>query len=130
MTSLWNISEPTLKDAIFLWFNLIPLGISAGLRAVFWTLRIPFAFWTWKWAAAHWEDDFLMSLPLTATGICGQSIEHSKIDEIKKELLSRAAHRFPHAGGRHFTKHIEGRPVSVLFSYSTVDLLLQVSQSF
>jgi hypothetical protein len=102
------IPSPKLKDSIFLTINLIPLGISAALRALFWVSGLPFAIWTRKWSELRWEDDFVTVLPLITPGKSGQRIDSAKLDTIRQELLGRNAHHFPHAGGRHFSQHIEG----------------------
>ena len=102
--TFYHIPGRAPQDSLYLWLNLIPLGLSALIRALLWSLEIPLAVFKLGWNDMKWEDDFLTVLACNSD----LKIDSSKIEIIKSELKRRNAHRIPHAGGRHFTDHIEG----------------------
>jgi hypothetical protein len=103
--------ESTLQDTCYLWLNMVPLGLAALVRALFWSLGIPFSIWRVTGINSKWEDDFLTILPTSSKqqAVSEEALKSPFLmDMILKELKSRYAHQFPHAGGRRFTDHIVG----------------------
>jgi hypothetical protein len=99
------------QDTFCLWLNMVPLGLAALIRAIFWSLGVPISIWSKTFTDSKWEDDFLTVLPASSRqDVSNKSLESTCfIESIWKELKSRKAHRFPHAGGRQFTEHIVGK---------------------
>jgi len=107
MASWPSLSFPSAKsaDRIFLILNLVPLAISAGIRALFWYFEIPLLFmdgWAVKRKDVAWEHE-------NSRIMDNQKDKRAKaVDALITEVIKRRAHAFPHAHGRPFPRHLAG----------------------
>jgi hypothetical protein len=124
-----DFRERSWKDTWCFWLNMVPLGLSAFVRALFWSLGIPFSICRQTYVKSKWDDDFLTILPASSKHV--ESDEALKwpllIPLILEELKSRNAHHFPHAGARRFTEHIVGEICSSPFGFLVELILSKVS---
>ncbi len=109
--------DSSWQDVWCFWLNMIPLGLSALVRAVFWSLGIPISIWRQTWVNTKWEDDFLTVLPASSKqAVSDEKLKSpSLMPSVLKELKRRNAHHFPHAGARRFTEHIVGEVLPFFF---------------
>ena len=98
--------EPTLADRLVLLLYLVPIGVSAGLRALLWVLRVNMAGLPFCSPAreVRWADN----LPRAARRARGGAPEGDTLPAVMRALAERRAQRIPHAGARAFTAHITG----------------------
>jgi hypothetical protein len=100
--------EQSFVDRVVLLLYLIPIGVSAGLRALLWALRLPMAGLPFC-SPAHevrWADN----IPACSDEDAGVSGARGgdRVSAVMIALAARRAQRIPHAGARAFTAHIAG----------------------
>jgi hypothetical protein len=100
--------EQSFMDRLVLLLYLIPIGVSAGLRALLWALRLPMAGLPFYSPAqeVRWAD----TMPARSDEDAGVSGARGwdRVPAIMHALAARRAQRIPHAGARAFTAHIAG----------------------
>ena len=118
-TRFFMAGDYAWQDAWCFWWNMVPLGLSALVRAMFWSLGIPISVWKQTWVIARWEDDFLTILPASSKqSVSNEALNSpSLMTSIVSELKSRKAHHFPHAGARRFTEHVIGEVLLSTFRF-------------
>ncbi len=112
---LWPLltpPQPTLADRLVLLLYLVPIGVSAGLRALLWVLRVNMAGLPFCSPAreVRWADNLPRAVrrgPASA-GARGGAPQGDTLPAIMRVLVDRRAQRIPHAGARPFTAHITG----------------------
>jgi hypothetical protein len=90
-------------ERFLLFLNLVPLGMSAAIRAFFWYFGIPLLFmdgWAVQRKQVAWSNKDESSLK--------SGKDKPSIDALLIEVMKKGAHSFPHSHGRPFPRHLAG----------------------